>query len=783
MHEFFFKSKLLKYIFIFVIFFFFNFSNTFSKEKSFIPDDVIKPYCLDFFHSSNTTNNIEYIEIKVNNNKQWNKNLFNLYIYFKNEQSKSSDKNWYKNFRINNKYKKKYKSQLIVKFKDSNLCKFNANVKVTGDLWWHIDWKNNGVVPSLQVEILDGHINNIVEFKLLLPEARYNDNEIFTTSLFSYLGFLSPKTFYQNVKINGKFIKYIFQEDIRKEFIETNNLREGPLLEGDERFTIDLIEPEKFFDKRINLSRLINKNFAKKNDNSSFISLDAVESLNQLYLVNHSLHNHYGPDFLYMLTDILSYNKSNKIILQEFDALTYALDAEHGLSFDDRRFYFDSIQRSFLPIYYDGKSNILEKDQLTPTEDLALFASVDAKIGAKNILHKLNLINEKTFLKILKNNGLELDDRELKITLDKIKYRLNVLINSKPKNLIYSKNQEIDYFSKFNENKNYKVKLVLTNYNLKEFYICNFKISECETVKVTSENYKNYLASAIAQDFQAFKDLLNKEYKYLFLYSYFKMKSGEFLENSNISYWEKKELDNNVELIYNQDVTISLDNLNKKILIFQKNLNGKVLFKNGSLNSFTIEFRGIENFHNLSNKLNNMSLTGCLNFYNLDFKNVNLLVENSNCEDAINIIKSKGVIDRINVANAVSDGVDFDFSEIKIKSANIKNSFNDCFDVSYGIYEVDYLELLDCNDKAISVGEKSFFKAKSLNVNRAKIAIASKDTSNVKISSANINNALLCFAAYRKKQEFSGAYVSVEKSNCKNEEKIYASSDSIIEIK
>ena len=39
-----------------------------------------------------------------------------------------------------------------------------------------------------------------------------------------------------SVNINSNSKKYIFQEKIVKEFLERNNLREGPIIEFDERF-------------------------------------------------------------------------------------------------------------------------------------------------------------------------------------------------------------------------------------------------------------------------------------------------------------------------------------------------------------------------------------------------------------------------------------------------------------------------------------------------------------------------------------------------------------------
>ena len=42
-----------------------------------------------------------------------------------------------------------------------------------------------------------------------------------------------------------------------------------------------------------------------------------------------------------------------------FQAFMYAMDASHGLSYDDSRFYYDPIYNSIEPIYYDGNTRIM----------------------------------------------------------------------------------------------------------------------------------------------------------------------------------------------------------------------------------------------------------------------------------------------------------------------------------------------------------------------------------------------------------------------------------------
>ena len=87
-------------------------------------------------------------------------------------------------------------------------------------------------------------------------------------------------------------------------------------------------------------------------------------------------------------------------------------------------------------------------------------------------------------------------------------------------------------------------------------------------------------------------------------------------------------------------------------------------------------------------------------------------------------------------------------------------------DLSYGNYKLINIKLSNCGDKALSVGEKSFLILDKINVNKADIGIAVKDSSNATIKNLDIQETMKCVNAYRKKQEFSGAIVNLELVNC-----------------
>ena len=99
-----------------------------------------------------------------------------------------------------------------------------------------------------------------------------------------------------------------------------------------------------------------------------------------------------------------------------------------------------------------------------------------------------------------------------------------------------------------------------------------------------------------------------------------------------------------------------------------------------------------------------------------------------------------------------------------------------------GNYTVNILSLIGCSDKGISIGEKSKAAFNSVNVQKAHLAFVSKDSSELAVNNANVNDIEFCAAAYRKKQEFAGAKLVLPASICQ-QESIYIQKNSQISFK
>ncbi len=173
--------------------------------------------------------------------------------------------------------------------------------------------------------------------------------------------------------------------------------------------------------------------------------------------------------------------------------------------------------------------------------------------------------------------------------------------------------------------------------------------------------------------------------------------------------------------------------------------------------------------------LNNVSIN---NITSLDEENwsinagffvhqVNLIMNdvafhNNNSEDALNIVNSKYDIKNISIKNAVSDGLDSDFSDGRIVGGTFSNigygGGGDALDFSGSKATVTNLIITKVNDKGLSVGENSIVNAKNLQISDLSVAIAVKDGSILNIDESEINNAYLAaIMAYTKKNAYGGA--------------------------
>jgi len=312
-----------------------------------------------------------------------------------------------------------------------------------------------------------------------------------------------------------------------------------------------------------------------------------------------------------------------------------------------------------------------------------------------------------------------------------------------------TKNIDSDFFIVFRDSKN------------KFFKSCNNKTLNCNKTNFTKDEIMDLLRGRLS--------IGNSIYQYIGEYHGVENKLvPNKLNMKNLLKYNNIKLQN-TDFYFDENTKAEYDKENSIFNIYQKYSGARVYFIGGSLNNILINFFGLPDTAN--KPLNNYpfdkkGLTGCMSFVDLTLKNVSIKSYNSNCEDSVNLINTTGYINKFESENSVKDSLDIDFSNIKIGKVFINKAGNDCVDLSSGEYEFGELNLSECDDKALSVGEKSSVKVKKFQVLQSKIGLSSKDSSKIYIENAIIKNTELCLEAKRKKQEFSGGIINLKNHNC-----------------
>jgi hypothetical protein len=745
-------------------------------------------------YNSNLSNDkINYMEIKIDDEIKFVKHVGKYYI------SQIKGRPLY-NF---NK-KKKYNAKIIINYNDGNYCTYIAKLRMQGDGVDHVGLVGGLPVSSLNVQLKEGNIKNITKFILFRPNARFGANEIFATSLFTHLGFLSPRTFKIKVKIFNNESEFIFQEALKKEFLEHNNKVEGPILESKEEFD----------NSHLKLAKVSNAEWIKKNKNKYIASLNAIQDYSLSLLKSYQFTILAEDETVRLDPQDFDEDVFKRINL--FDAIMYAIGGAHGLSYDDRRFYYDPIYSRLEPIYYDGNVNILSKIKYDgysgkfksnlkdwekiqkPFVDFYLnktrnvteryrnpTVTNSAKRGANSAISIFKNIETSLLLKTLLDNGFpKVSIHELNFLIGSIIERLELIAEAN----VYKEEIKLEkslYFHYRNEMKlNQDLNLFFINNalslsNENEILIeeCNYSLSSCKSFLINEK----LLTTLIEQ-----KKLKSKNSVFVNFnknaYAQAKIqKSKNNIKNNFASF----KIDKLFEIHLNKEVEIFLDKKNKIIKLNYLSNAGRAIMFGAEIDSWTIQMNNLSeeksNEYEFDNKFN---LTGCLTIIDSLLNNVNISAENFNCEDTVNFIRSSGSLNNIQIKNSISDAVDADFSTLKFNFISIENAKNDCLDFSFGTYEVKNANLQNCEDKAISVGEKSKAILGKIEIQKSKTGIAAKDSSEVHVDNVNMKNVKVCLYVGKKKQEFNSAFLKVNNLKCESyHNKFLKDKESVLVVK
>jgi hypothetical protein len=672
--------------------------------------------------------------------------------------------------------RKRVSGKLFIYSKNQKKCFFKIRLRPHGD---QKDHRDGDYLPSLQVQIVEGNIFGITNFLLLRPTQRGHSNEIFASHLLRTIGLMAPRTTMVDIEFLSGEYRFVFQEKIRKEFLEFSNKKEGAIFEGDERFVFNLGNVP-FVNHRLS-----NSNYIKKNMNNEYIAEKALSILN-MYGANHTREMHRGwfVDYYSMQNNFDRIDFEN---LDVFDSIMFAIDALAGLSLQDRRFYYDSIKSKFIPIFYDGIPTLFDKrnrfiDKKIKLENLtfvekkniqffypSLFEgkiSNSAVKGSNEAINLIKSIDTAYFFQGLEKLGANISLEDTEKAISTIILRLKTIKNINQNKIFNFKVLNKSLFDHYST-KNFETQKVLFNsYDGKNYEMCRVKIEICTT----------YLKDVFKKD-----KLLSQEEKYkkndLIFISKTNNKNllqGWFHQKNIKGPLTKFQITKDAFILKSKKgISFKILEKEKKILINKNDISGRIVFSGKLLKGWKISFLDKSNIENSNLDKEYIvsdenGLTGCLTFFNIRIENVLIEAKNAKCEDSINFINASGEIDDINVSNSQSDGIDFDFSNLKIGKITSINSKNDCIDFSYGEYLIKKVFVESCGDKGISVGENSNVEIKQLISKNSNIGVASKDSSTTKIDNAFLENMNICFSVYNKKQEFNGSFLDIDNYQCNN---------------
>jgi hypothetical protein len=746
----------MKYIFFFI----FIIINVYTSPPSFAEKINCESYFanpkLDFKEISN----IKSMEILVHDNKKWHKNFMKIIT------SKGN--------MISPDYKKNFPGKLTVVYKDAD-CIFDIQIRQNGDFKDHVKlFNNNTPLQSVNIEILNNaNLLGINSFKLLIPETRFGDNEIFATTFLSKFDILAPRTFNIMVKLNeDKFQQMLFQENPVKEFLEHNNRREGPIFEANEEILWSYRLKNKTDPADRVLIRQTNPKFSLKSEETKRNSLFWFSILQKTYIDYHSIdiNSQFQKNNLKTLNpSALSQNSEeayNKFLI--FEILVNAFGSDHGLIYHNRKFFANDFEESIEPIYYDGMTTFLTN------REIATKSFVEQKNNWE-ILHSLfkdevHKIYLKSFIISKLNDEFEknLHEHLIKKNVKISKVEFNNVFNNFKNNLIkffeYKSNEtnlyKLNYPSTLYEQKLFdKYDDLLTikkikNSSKEEYNLCQ-KFNSCVPITIKA----NDLAKLISGKYS-----LDKTKQIIFI-SDIHLNSRSKIQRVTIFDKEGKK----INIIKTEGMTHSFNNQTNELSFSQNSYNDWVLIRNSSLENLKIILKNIKPTKKIEPKIvrpNDHNITGCLNIYDSNLLEVSIVIENTLCEDALNIIRSSGSINYLSIINSYSDASDLDFSNLTINEAQIDIAGNDCIDFSGGIYMLKNSKLSNCSDKGISVGENSLLNADNININFSSIGISSKDSSKVYIKNSKFEHTKICLEAAKKKQEFNGGFIEIENLNC-----------------
>ena len=661
-------------------------------------------------------NKLENIRIEIDQ-----KNLYKLELQRENKISQTSIEK---------------QNTAVAKLK-TNKKKYDIKLRVKGDRLIHFRDKDE---TSYKVDIKgDDRIWGLEEFSIQKPITRNYMYEFIFHRLLQTSGLISLKYFFVNLSLNdNKQGIYAIEEGFSKELIERSKKRNGPIFGLNEDYDdYDLIYPNVEYD-------MYSKEFWT--NNYPELTEIALSKLNQL------------KEKEIKINEIFDVDK-----WATFFAIIDLSSTYHGSLLKSVKLYYNPVTAKFEPIGFDGHYN--------PNlfKDFLIYDLIDDENVNCSYLCEF----KDWYFVFLKKNDGSINDEFLNLYIKALQR-----VSSQ------------DFLDEFNKNHdediNFNNSQLLSDNNKKDlvFYEGLGLYMLDQNFLYKRSKYINSRLNKIVEPKKIKKDLIGKA-----------IQSFDILKNDNIEYQngeyyltndlvikknyylaknKKLNINDGVKIIFQEDVSFTSEGSiffngtkKKPITVFSEGNKGSFVFSDN-----IYSFKNVI-FENLSfPKDNNKILYGGINLVNSNIVIIDTEINNSQSEDAINIISSQSYINNLKINNASADALDIDFGKIVFKNIICQNILNDCLDVSGATVTGDYLQTIDIKDKGLSFGENSKGSISNSSFIKNKLAVAVKDGSNLLLSEFNFKENKYDIAVFNKKKEYGTSTLNLNKLEDKNNLKI-----------
>lgn len=653
---------------------------------------------------------------------------------------------------IGDEYKGKFGADVTVTYSDGTTCTYKGKVRLAGDWKDHISVDGLQPRSTMDIALSDGNVDGIVRFKLLLPETRGGDTEIVNGEIYRELGFVAPRSQRLPVAVNGVTAPMIMQENVAKEMLEDNRLRESAMLETDESLLwasrADTSAADKQRESALLFARIANTKWAQAGEPQSAIAQQGLE------LLNRAVSADWLGNPVQLSPSLVSNDSEVAALNRRFQVLSVATGGGHGLYNHNRRAYYDPMIGGLVPIYYDGGTDLLnpawQTQPLNPADPREANRLEDvAPEDAAVVRSRLEAIDPAAFTARVRAVGADVDEAQVRAVL------AAVIRNT---GAIEATTAPVDAPSwRTDPHRDVAQPLKLVFGTTKSgFTVCEKDLSGCAALPLNEAQVGMLWEGRL--EFDGVE------------HAYAGPSKDAYAAGTDPGEPSADPLrlvapvgDGAVLVAGNPEVAIDEDA--RTITGVLRSETDRVVVQGGEWDGWTIGVRTETTAARESTtRIDSRLLTGCLTI--LDAELVDAVVTSAGglCEDGVNLVRATGTIAQLTVTDADQDAIDMDFSDVLVRNVEVARAGNDCLDLSGGNYAVGMLNATDCTDKGVSIGERSRAAIDDATINGAESGLVVKDSSVLTVKTGSLTGVNACFSAYRKKQEFGGAVLRVGES-------------------